>query len=412
MNPKRVLLLVFGLCAFLFMRAEAYTLETMPSPKEKGQDFYVSNPDAVITPETEKQLNELCTRLEKNTEVELAVVVVKDFDTPYTTYSFARDLFNHWGIGKADKNNGVLLFLSSERRDIQIITGKGVEGILTDSKSGEILDDNFEWLSNNDFDNGLLHICLDIEELMMNDSSRAELLLGWKPESPRKWLWIVLYLWLGFIVAILMARYCFQRIQGKPGQSQKEIQDQSSNAKSATGCLSFIFPIPMLFLYIYYIIARKRVQAIPFTCSKCGRVMEPVDKNDPRRVLTAEQKKEEELQSREYEIWVCPDCGTTQSKQHKGKKYYYYTQCPQCKAEAMKTESSTTVTKATSYSNGLRKDTNVCLCCGYKMIKDVVLPALTTSSSYSGSSGSWGGGSSSGSWGGGRSSGGGAGRHF
>ena len=76
MKRQCLLLVVLGLCAFFFTRAEVYTHETVPSPKVYGQDYYVSNPDTVLSFETVDELNELCTRLNANTGVELAVVAI------------------------------------------------------------------------------------------------------------------------------------------------------------------------------------------------------------------------------------------------------------------------------------------------------------------------------------------------
>ena len=53
-------------------------------------------------------------------------------------------LYNHfvdqYGLGSAEKNNGVLLLLSLEDRKIKIEIGYGIEEILSDAKTGKILD--------------------------------------------------------------------------------------------------------------------------------------------------------------------------------------------------------------------------------------------------------------------------------
>lgn len=52
---------------------------------------------------------------------------------------FATTLFNHWGIGKQEKNNGVLFLISKNDRRVEIETGYGIQPILPDAKVSEII---------------------------------------------------------------------------------------------------------------------------------------------------------------------------------------------------------------------------------------------------------------------------------
>ena len=320
MKRQRLLLVVLGLCAFFFTRAEVYTHETVPSPKMYGQDYYVSNPDTVLSFEIVDELNVLCTRLNANTGVELAVVAIDEFDeNRYTAYDFALDLFNYWGIGSADRNTGVLIFLARQERDIQIITGKGIEGILTDGKCGELLDDNLSYFANDDFDEGMLSLCKDIEDFLMLDVNRGELMLGWVPDDTIisdvfSW-WII----IGFIILILMALLGYKRLKGKPGQSEENVLKRAEDAQMGMGCLCWFFPIPMLFLYLFYKFFPKHAEVQPMNCKKCGHVMERVP-----MTLSEAQLKEKELKVYAYEKWHCPECGAEQSVKQEGRDYYKY----------------------------------------------------------------------------------------
>lgn len=81
-----------------------------------------------------EQLSALETKLEvyeKNTTNEIAVVTVISLDGD-TIENLAQEIFTTWGIGKKDKDNGVLMLISTSDRKMRIHTGYGVEGDLTD----------------------------------------------------------------------------------------------------------------------------------------------------------------------------------------------------------------------------------------------------------------------------------------
>lgn len=425
MKPVRTLLTLAFLFSALITRAGVYTVETVPSPKVQGQHFYVSNPDSILSPETVSNINDMLCELDKATEVEVAVVAINDWEyREYSsTYGFALDLFNHWSIGKADKNTGVLVVLAVEPRDIEIITGKGIEGILTDAECGYILDENIDYLADDDWDGGLYHITKDISTYLMLDDNRSELLLGWHPKGQEKSVLITLYLMLGCIIMILLAIWTYKRWQGKPGQTGPEINKQGENARGCTGCLMFIFPFPLLFLYLYQYIAGKRLKAVPLNCPKCGSQMDQVPQEEADTLLTEPQRKEQELYVNTFYRWRCPKCNEEELLIKEGVYHKRYEKCPECGGLVGKLTDNKTIKRPTQYAGGKQRNFYTCQCCGHKWDKVVELSRLhsSSSSSYSSSSsssygGSWSSSSSSswssGSWGGGSSSGGGAGRHF
>jgi len=415
---RRIGIWLFSWVVLTGAYAEVYTVETVPSPKGQGQNYYVTNPDGVLLTETEAELNRMLTGLEQKTEVEVAVVAIDAYDEQrYTAYTFSLDLFNHWGIGKADKNTGVLVFLARQSRDIQIITGKGIDGILTDARCGEILDYNMDYLAEDEFDEGLLHICGDISDYLMEDENRAELLLGWQPESLDGSFFMGFYFFLGFVLMVILAFVAYKKLNGEPGQTKKELQKKADEMNGCAGCSLLVFPIPMFFFYIYYYVACKLLKDVPLTCKKCGGKMVHLSDEEMLSHLTKAQQVEQSLSANEYIAWECPACGEVALRSKPGCFHARYDECPQCKGRTLKLTDSKTTIRPTYDHGGEKINYYTCECCQHKMSKKVSLAHLVRSYSSSGSSsGSWGGwsssGGSSGSWGGGSSYGGGAGRRF
>lgn len=410
MKIKRIFLSFMCLVALAFsVHAGVYTIESVPDPKQQGQQFYVSNPDTVLSLAAEELINEDLHQLYKETGVEMAVVAVRNFDEDEypSAYNFALSLFNYWGIGGADSNTGVLLLLVLDTRDIRIITGDGIAGILTDAKCGDFLDAHLEVLGNNDFDTGIAAICQDIHEYLLDDNRRSELMLGWSPQDTDSSNGGLIYFAFAFLALVVLALLSYKVLDGKPGEPVSEIQFRASELTTATGCLTLIFPLPLLFYYIYYRIALKHVKPKPLICKQCGQTMLLLPAADPARQLTKEQMQEEAYQVRTFDMWRCPQCNALDMVKGHGKKFYHYSDCPSCHTHLMELVSTTTTRQPTYYSRGEKVNSYLCKCCGHTKSETEFIPMLTRSSSSSSS-----GGRSSGSWGGGHSSGGGAGRKF
>jgi uncharacterized protein len=107
---------------------------TLPQPVGYVNDFANVLPDNV-----ESGLENSLRQFEEETTVELAVVTVPNLGGD-TVEGYAVRLFNQWGIGKQDGDNGVLMLLAVEDRQVRIEVGYGMEPYLTDGQTGRILD--------------------------------------------------------------------------------------------------------------------------------------------------------------------------------------------------------------------------------------------------------------------------------
>ena len=129
---KRVkLFIVFFMLGFV-AQAAVFTPTTLPNPKAQDRSNYVCNPDEIVATNEVIFLNRLAQQLEDSTQVELCVVAVNSIGE-MDAFDFCYEVFQRWGIGKEGKNTGILLFLAVESRDVRIMTGGGIEGILTDA---------------------------------------------------------------------------------------------------------------------------------------------------------------------------------------------------------------------------------------------------------------------------------------
>lgn len=130
-------------CSSLFVLAslpsQAVTVEEVLNPQQE-YGGWVTDMAEILSDKTETQLNDLISQLEAQNGAEIAVVTVPETSPSATPKEFTTELFNHWGIGKAEKDNGVLFLVSTGDRRVEIETGYGIEPILPDAKVGNIID--------------------------------------------------------------------------------------------------------------------------------------------------------------------------------------------------------------------------------------------------------------------------------
>ena len=144
MNKKRIISYVMLLMVFttlMSMLTGCTTSEKIPIPKVE-KDIYIYDEDNIINDDVEKELNKMLVELEEKKEVEFAVVSVESL-LDRSIEDYANNLFNTLGIGKKGKDNGVLLLFSRSDEKVRLEIGRGLEGCLTDSKCGRILDNYF-----------------------------------------------------------------------------------------------------------------------------------------------------------------------------------------------------------------------------------------------------------------------------
>jgi len=121
---------------------------TFPNPTG-----YVNDYENLIDNDQELELK--LSSFKEETGIEFTIVTVSDFGGTYLE-DYANKLFNNWGIGEAQEDNGLLLLVSSNQRESRIEIGYGLEGRLTDAKSGRIQDEYMiPYFKDSDYSGGI-----------------------------------------------------------------------------------------------------------------------------------------------------------------------------------------------------------------------------------------------------------------
>jgi uncharacterized protein len=94
----------------------------------------------LLTPQDEEALTQKLAALEQATSRQLVVATVPDLQG-YPIEDYGYQLGRKWGIGQKGANNGVILLVSKNDRKVRIEVGYGLEPILTDAFSSQIIQD-------------------------------------------------------------------------------------------------------------------------------------------------------------------------------------------------------------------------------------------------------------------------------
>ncbi|MES2157701.1 MAG: TPM domain-containing protein [Pseudomonadota bacterium] len=122
-------LLVLALLAF----APAALGQTFP--KLAGR---VVDDAALLSPAQEQALTAKLAGLEQQSGRQLVVATIPDLQG-YDIADYGYRLGRAWGIGDKAKNDGALLIVAPAERKIRIEVGYGMEGVLTDALSSQII---------------------------------------------------------------------------------------------------------------------------------------------------------------------------------------------------------------------------------------------------------------------------------
>lgn len=149
MKTNRIFIVTVILAVLLSFSAFAIDL---PEPTS---NFFVNDFADVIDDEMEKELQSIGASLYNETTAQVVVVTVESLDG-YDVDEYTLELGREWSVGSSETNNGVVLLMSVNDRQVSIQVGYGLEGCLPDGKTGRILDDYaIPYLSDNDFSTGL-----------------------------------------------------------------------------------------------------------------------------------------------------------------------------------------------------------------------------------------------------------------
>ncbi|MCL5247457.1 TPM domain-containing protein [Cellulophaga sp. 20_2_10] len=136
---KTAVKIIVLLVTFVLISCKGNAQETKKSifPESVG---IINDYSKIFTELQRKQLAKTLYDYDVKTTRQIVVITV-DSISPYTNIQkYATDLGNHWGVGTAEKNNGLTIVVCTPCREMAIATGTGTELVLTNEICTTVLE--------------------------------------------------------------------------------------------------------------------------------------------------------------------------------------------------------------------------------------------------------------------------------
>ena len=225
---KRIISITFLLSLLLCLQAQqVYTTRNLPKVRLQDKTRYVTDPDGILSAAATDSIDRMLYALEQQTGIETVVAVVPSIGDE-DCFDFSHRLLNEWGVGKKEKNNGLVILLVTDQRCIQFYTGYGLEGDLPDAIAKRIqTQDMIPYLKVGNWDAGMVAgvraVCARLDGSMENDTPTED------EESP----WALILIFLGICGVALLAGVLKARAASKcPNCGQHKLQRSGSQLVS------------------------------------------------------------------------------------------------------------------------------------------------------------------------------------
>lgn len=121
--------------ALIWLCLVAATAQAQTFPKFSG---LVVDAADVLPPAQETQVRQRLEALQQQTGRQLVVATIPDLQG-YPIEDYGYRLLRTWGVGLKDANNGAILLVAPDERKVRVEVGYGLEPVLTDAFSGNVI---------------------------------------------------------------------------------------------------------------------------------------------------------------------------------------------------------------------------------------------------------------------------------
>jgi len=305
----------------------------------KAKDLYVNDFAKLLTANDRGAIRTALVKLRDDTGVHAVVATIQTvhgYEPGDQTFeSFATNLFNKWGIGDSQRNDGVLILAAVKDRKVRIELGSGY-GKSYNAQMQSVIDQQMlPHFKKKNYSLGILEGTNSVVRILSERASTAALSLA---PTPMPTIW-----------------------------------DSSVSSTSDSGGglpLSMIVGGVIVAVLGLIWFARFRIRR----CPSCRVDMRRLDGGAEDQYLDDGQKLEKSLGSVDYLVWQCPKCGD-HYLQGRPRWLSSFAGCHACGYRAMKVSELIAI-HPTHVTPGEKQIDKECYRCGFRRCETVILPIL------------------------------------
>ncbi|MCM1291204.1 MAG: TPM domain-containing protein [Prevotella sp.] len=342
---------------------ESYNPAELPKPLGVAKGVY--DPGKMMSETQCIELSRMLEELSRNVTVGGAIAVIPSIgDMEINDY--ATRLYENWKPGNDDKDNGFLIVVAVEEHKIFICTGYGLEGVLPDVTCAGICEKYFvPYMREGNLYEGLVSTLTALISILENPDNKGEVMsekVGGMEVLSKYDFWQIMFWICSALTCLSLFLFIFDvfSVRKKDNYTKAQLWRNHLSLYWVLGIFSLgmgiIFPIIVLFLRKYY--RSKRLK-----CDTCGAKMNKLGEKEDNMLLSPSQDLEERLDTVDYDVWVCPKCGTIERFPFKIKQTKY-SECPKCHTIANKLVCDKIIVQPTSRREGLGERIYHCEYCG------------------------------------------------
>lgn len=376
---KFLTLAVAFLCAVAAAVAGTYTVDKIPNVHRADSTQYVSDPDGILTADARAQINEALRHVRRTSSAEAVAVIVDDIDADDIN-DFATDLFEKWGLGKADKDNGLLILVARDRRQATLRTGYGVEGVLPDIVCANIIRYKMApHFKEGNYSTGMVEAVAAVDAILTDPDAVDEIFSKERDADDAGDITaddafhIALCVAFGLSVALVVL--LIMGLLKVRGRSKQQKYTELVKLKPTFLALTFLGLGMPLIASLPLIIILYRLRNSHHACPRCGAGMKKVDEVHDNEYLNPAQDLEEKLGSVDYDVWLCPQCHERDIEQYVTPSTAYR-ECPACHTYAMRQTRDRVLRVPTVGRAGEGVKEYCCANCGELDREPYTIPAL------------------------------------
>src|SRR5262245_50595303 len=275
-SSQKAALLRFGALSLAVLLTAMIGFATQAQAEyPKAKDLYVNDFGKVLTAKDAITIRTALAKLRGDAGVHAVVVTIRSIHGyvtgDQTIESFATNLFNKWGIGDRERNDGVLMLVAVKDRKVRIELGSGYSSGYNAQMQGVIDQQMLPNFKEKNYSLGILEGTDSVIQILSGRAAPAALPLTPTPEPT-------------------------------------VLKSGASSTSDSGGALLFFGIVGVVIAAVIGLILHARFGKR--RCPNCRIDMSRLYGGAEEQYLDDGQKLEKSLGSVDYEVWQCPKCGT------------------------------------------------------------------------------------------------------